>query len=65
VNDDEYLGGVMGLSHELARLAIKRASAMEVEAVVRCRDLLQSLNGKLLGASPNPSLSAMSSSIGL
>lgn len=48
VNDDEYLGGVMGLSHELARLAIKRASAMEVEAVVRCRDLLQSLNGKLL-----------------
>jgi len=35
VRDEEYLGGVMGLSQELSRHAIKRASALDVEAVAR------------------------------
>ena len=39
---------VMGLSHELSRYAIKRASSLDVSAVSRCRDLLTILNGKLL-----------------
>ena len=36
VRDEEYLGGVMGLSQELSRHAIKRASALDVVAVARC-----------------------------
>ena len=36
VRDEEYLGGVMGLSQELSRHAIKRASALDVAAVARC-----------------------------
>jgi len=35
VRDEEYLGGVMGLSQELSRHAIKKASALDVAAVAR------------------------------
>lgn len=46
--DDEYLGGVCLVSGDLARFAIKRASAMDTTTVAITRDMLEALFGKLL-----------------
>ena len=46
--DDEYVGGLLQAAQELARHGTRSATVGNVTEVVRCRDIVDSLNGALL-----------------
>lgn len=45
---EEYLGGVMDFTGELNRYAVLRATARDIEAVKRCRDVADALFAQLM-----------------
>jgi hypothetical protein len=48
VNTDEYLSGVLDFTGELNRYAVARATARDVGAVQRARDVVDALQGQFL-----------------
>ncbi len=48
VTRDEYLGGLLDFSGELNRFAVLRATARDVAAVRRCRELTDAIFGAML-----------------
>lgn len=48
VTKEEYLGGVMDFTGELNRYAVLRATARDIEAVRRCRDIVDGLFAQLM-----------------
>eukprot|EP00892_Ulva_mutabilis_P003662 jgi/Ulvmu1/1668/UM114_0041.1 len=48
VNRDEFLGGVLDFTGELNRYAVARATARDIPAVQRCRDVVDTLMGVFL-----------------
>jgi predicted translin family RNA/ssDNA-binding protein len=48
VNKEEYLGGIMDFTGELNRYAVLRATARDLPAVNRCRDVCDQLFGQLM-----------------
>lgn len=47
-NRDEYLGGLLDFTGELNRFAVLRATARDVPAVTRCRELVDAIFGAML-----------------
>lgn len=48
VSTDEYLSGVLDFTGELNRFAVARATARDVGAVQRARDVVDALQGQFL-----------------
>ena len=48
-NHEEYLGGVSDLTGEMQRYAVLKATARDVEAVRRCRDLTDDIMAAMMG----------------
>ncbi|CEG44025.1 translin-like protein [Plasmopara halstedii] len=45
---NEYLGGVIDFTGELMRYAVVKATAREVDEVMRCKDMVEAISGELI-----------------
>ena len=47
IEKNEYLGGVLDFTGEVARYAVQQATARNVEKVQQCRDMVAAIDGEV------------------